>query len=156
MKRAAIAVPFVIGLIVAGTLIASGDSGRAGSSGLPAKAQPTPTEAGGDSGVVLEPPTGTPAISSGEAIAAVKKEWSGAKHAESFEATLADITEPSAGLDDMLGYDVEIQGVCVPNYGSASGPQCFGYTWHVIVDATTGDVIQSYAVTTTDGIAASP
>jgi len=118
------------------------------------RAQASPASAGDDSGITLDPPTGTPKISSKAAVDAALKEFSGLDKAPSVQVTLADITD--AGLHLRLVYDVQLDGPCVPNLGPLGGPPCLGTTSHVVIDAITGAWLEDYSVSHGIGPNSSP
>src|SRR5712691_2803547 len=105
MKRFLILVGAALtGLLLATTALALSRGGGNGPITKPPKIQATSIYEGGDSGVTLSAPTGTPAVTADQAIQAAEGQLSedGFAHTTSVQATLADVTDPSQSLSGAL------------------------------------------------------
>jgi hypothetical protein len=133
-------------VVIMASLIFKARSGGSDPVVQPPQVQSSPSSGGRDTGVVLAPPTGSPAISGDEAVRLAELLMPGAAtNASSIAATLVTFSDENRGGGSLLAWDVKIEGLCVPNLGGQGGPACASSTWHVVIDATTGSAIESYS-----------
>jgi hypothetical protein len=139
-----IGTPLLVGILA--PLIFIAESGGSDPVVQPPQVLSSPSSGGRDTGVVLAPPTDSPAISGDDAVRLAEQLMpAAATKASSIAATLVTFSDEDPGGGSLLAWDVKIEGVCVPNLGGQGGPACASSTWHVVIDATTGSAIESYS-----------
>jgi hypothetical protein len=136
---------------------ATSPTGTSGADGGPDATVDTQTETEVHKGVTvtLSPPDSgsSPSITAADARSKYGQGIEEVMTPSAIEVTLADLSDPGLSIpDNTLVWAIKYSGVCVPVYGPAPGsdephelPDCAGDQLTVLVDASTGEYIETYS-----------